>query len=509
VNRALIACAMAAVALAACSGEEPVPEPGHSETDAPAGPTNRIDIPPAVIQNLGITFAKVERRHVDRTLRMPGAFEPTADARRDYRAPLGGRVNFTVTQYAMVNAGDEIATIASADWRNLQAELGAQDTAVVERKADLAMAKAERLASEADIAMYPRRIEAYKPRLEALETHHKNLETTRDLWKARLTELEELSAKGAGKAGETAEARARLAEAEQLLSGEEEVHADLHREIGTLALAEETARNNLPVLQAAENAATARVTAAEKALELALRGAASTLGLGYEELKDDAWRKIDNLSIRAARPGIVMDWHASQGELVEAGESLFHVIDHSRLQFRARALQADLGRLDDGLNARVVPPVGGSLEGAEPAKGKVTLSPMADADARLIEVIVTFDSVPRWARAGISAELEVVWDEADEPELAMPNRALIRDGLETLFFVRDPADPNKVIRTVAETGPSDGRWTVVYFGVMEGSEVVLDGTYELKLTGGGKSTVKGHFHADGTFHAEGTPEPGG
>jgi hypothetical protein len=44
-------------------------------------------------------------------------------------------------------------------------------------------------------------------------------------------------------------------------------------------------------------------------------------------------------------------------------------------------------------------------------------------------------------------------------------------------------------------------------GVAAGDEVVLDGVYELKLTGSGKPQGAGHFHADGTWHADGTPEP--
>jgi hypothetical protein len=42
----------------------------------------------------------------------------------------------------------------------------------------------------------------------------------------------------------------------------------------------------------------------------------------------------------------------------------------------------------------------------------------------------------------------------------------------------------------------------------EGDEVVLDGVFELNLTGAGKPQGRGHFHADGTWHADGTPEPG-
>jgi multidrug resistance efflux pump len=502
----LFAFAIGTMLLAACTTEEPAPEPAHTEGGS-AAPTNRIDVPPAVRRNLGIEFGKVELRRVDRTIRLPGSFEVPPESQRVYRAPLGGRVSFKMTQYSQVKAGDEIATIASSEWRAMQRELGGLDTAVVEGKAELAVARTSREAAEADIAMYPRRISAYDPRLEVLEAHHRNLEATRDLWQKRLTELEELAAKNAARASELTEARSQLAEAVQALSGEEEVHADLHREIEMLKLAEEAARNNLPSLKAEEDAAAARVTAAEKAYDLALRGAASMLDLPYDAVKGDAWREIDAIPVRASAPGVLMDWHASEGELVEAGEQLGQVMDHRRLRFRARGLQADMSKLREGLQATVLPPAG--VTATEPATGVIALAPMADADVRLVDVVMTLEHAPQWARPGLSAELEIVWDPAAEPTLAIPNKALIRDGLDVVFFRRDSADPDKVVRLIAELGATDGRWTVIHTGVMEGSEVVTEGTYELKLTGAGKNTLKGHFHADGTFHAEGTPEPGG
>ena len=77
-------------ALAACRRQ--ADRPPAPAAEAPA-PTNRVDINPAVRQNLGITFARVERRNVARTLRVPGRFELLPEARREYRTMLAGRVD--------------------------------------------------------------------------------------------------------------------------------------------------------------------------------------------------------------------------------------------------------------------------------------------------------------------------------------------------------------------------------------------------------------------------------
>jgi membrane fusion protein (multidrug efflux system) len=500
--------AAAVLALSACTSDEP-PAEEHAEGTVPAGPTNRIDIPPAVVQNLGITFARVERRRVDRTLRIPGAFEVPPEAERVYRMPLDGRVTLLVTQYGRVQAGDAIAAVDSPQWRQMQQELDALDAAVAGRRAELVQTQAQRQQAADSIGFFAERIAAFDPQLAAIALHIENLAAARDLWQARVIELEDLMAKGAGKAADLAEARSQHTAAQGALSDEAETKAELERARAQVVIDEKLARTALPSLEAAEQAAAQLVSAAERSFDLSLRGATTTLGVDFSALKDNAWRALDTVTVRASTPGIVLDLDVRDGELLEAGDLLCLVLDDRRLRFRARGLQSDLGKLRDGLTGSVVPPAGGTMQDAAPAHGVITLAPMADADSRLVDVMMALDQAPPWARPGVGAELEIAWDPAADELLAVPSRALIRDGLDVLFFVRDPANPDKVIRTVAETGPTDGRWTVVYTGVMEGSEVVLDGTYELKLTGAGKSTLKGHFHADGTFHAEGTPEPGG
>ena len=65
------------ITLAGCSGADSA---AGSETTVAGSseppPTNRVDVPLAVRRNLGITFATVERRRVEQTLRVPGRFEP-------------------------------------------------------------------------------------------------------------------------------------------------------------------------------------------------------------------------------------------------------------------------------------------------------------------------------------------------------------------------------------------------------------------------------------------------
>ena len=135
-------------------------------------------------------------------------------------------------------------------------------------------------------------------------------------------------------------------------------------------------------------------------------------------------------------------------------------------------------------------------------RGKLKVGITGDPDHRTIELLLTPENSAAWAKPGVSAMLEVVVDGSASEELAIPASAVVRDELTHIYFRRDPRDSDKVIRMEADLGVNDGKWVVVNSGVKEGDEVVLDGVYELKLTGGGKPAGGGHFHADGSFHAE-------
>ena len=127
------------VLLTACDREV---DEGPMEAEETGGdqPTNRVDIPASVRSNLGITFAKVERRQVANTIRVPGSFELQPLARHEYRLMLPGRVEFKTDQFAEVKPGTPLYRFRSPRWLELQAQI------------DLARAALEQTRSKRDAA---------------------------------------------------------------------------------------------------------------------------------------------------------------------------------------------------------------------------------------------------------------------------------------------------------------------------------------------------------------------
>lgn len=452
-------------ALCGCEKKPAHSNPASGDAEAPA-PTNRVDINAAVRQNLGITFAKVESRNVGRTLRVPGRFELTPTARREYRVPAAGGVELLVQQYQSVDKGTPLYLLDSPRWRELQRELTDADAAV-----SLAQVGADSIG----------------PLVVAHEQHHTAIENSVALWTRRVTALEQLQSAGGARGEEVAQAQAALATARSDSAEAAETHVQL------------TARGR---------ESGAQLEAARSRRVILLEAAASLTGLPVAELLElDAgkprWQTMGHIEVRALSAGVVDGVHATSGAYVDQHAPVLVTVQPDQVRFRAHALQSDLGRLATGLPATVVAPLGGSLASTERVAGTLRLAPTADAERRTIELVMTpAGDVPLapWARAGVSAFLEVVVSGHGGEELAIPLACVARDGTQSIIFRRDPADPDKSIRMDADLGVDDGRWVVIKSGVAEGNEIVLDGVYQLMVATSGSITKGGHFHPDGTFH---------
>lgn len=440
-----LACAAVVAGMGACERPAPMEEKhteGGASPAAPA-PTNRVDIPSAVRQNLGITFATVESRKVTRTLRVPGRFELLPTARREYRAAVPGRVELLVSQYERVEQGQPLYRVESPEWRDLHERINA------------AMARAESMG----------------PLREAHHVHERSLANRVTLWRDRVDRLEELRAAGGGTASQVADARA------SLVTAEAELAEVLEKEAG---------------LEAEQRQVESELRSLVMRRDLLLASGGCAMG-GAKTDESMAY------TVCSLAPGAVEMLGVSSGGLAEANGLVLTVVQPERIRFRARGLQSDLGSLRDDLPVLIVPPQGGTVGIQDAMSGRLRLGLSADADERTVDLLIEPESILSWARAGVSAHAEITLEGGSE-ELAIPMSAVVRDGATPIIFRRDPANADKVIRMEADVGRSDGRWIEILSGVKAGDQVVLDGNYQLMLATSGSAPKGGHFHSDGTFH---------
>lgn len=445
----------------ACS-REPAPTLQAPPAAAPA-PTNRIAAPLAVRRNLGISFAKVERRPLGRTLRYPGHFELTPAATTEYRCPLVGRIEILVDEFERVAAGASLYRIDSPEWHELRREL---ETA----RAESELARV----TEASIA----------PLLAAHEAHHRELERKAQIWDERVVRLETL--KQAGNVGAEVLVAAQSAAAT--------AHADLAETLEKEA-----------EIEARANEARTRRESADARFELLLSRTASLAGLSRAELlevRDGAlgWRSLATVEVRATRPGVVVKRHAHSGSWLDRAAPVLTVVDPMQLRFRARALQGDLHAVRTATVATILSPDASAIANDRPIPGTVTLASIADLEQRSLDIIVAFGPVEDWPRAGLAGYAQIELPGNSPEALSIPLGCVVADGVDRILFRRDPADPDQLIRLEADLGIDDGRFVELRSGVKEGDEIVLDGVYPLLIATSGSIKKGGHFHPDGSYH---------
>jgi predicted small lipoprotein YifL len=457
---------IALVSLAACS-RKGAPTSGDPQAkEEKVAPTNRVDIPSAVRENLGITFAKVESRSVSRTIRIPGRFELIPDARREYRTMLEGKVEILVGQFEKVEPGRPLYRLDSPKWRLLQQDL---------------------TSAEASIRLASASVETIGPLRAAHKIHEQSLAETVKLLSERVAQLEKIREAGGGKSEELSQARISYTTTQAELADVMEKDADL---------------------EARSRQGVAELDSARARFDLLLRGAASLIGDTVQGLSTPAtteagaparWRTLETVEVRASAAGIVEALAVTNGAWVEQSSLVLSTVQPERIRMRARALQSDLIVFENGESAVIVPPRERGVDPKDVMRGPLVIGISANADERTFEVFVTPERLAPWAKPGVAASLEVAVAGGTE-ELAIPLSAIARDGLKSIIFRRDPKDADKVIRIEADLGVDDGRWIVVKSGVMENDEVVLDGVYQLMLATSSGAAKGGHFHADGTFH---------
>jgi hypothetical protein len=446
---------------AGCSREEPSGDPapqGQTST-----PTNRLQVPPEVVNNLGITFESATRGKLGVWRSIPGRLEVPEGKRFTLRSPAAARVLTTAARWQRVQAGDVLATLSSPDVPQIQRAL--------------ALATANGTRAEQELA-------AAGARLGESKGHARDTAAFAQASRTRLTDIEAQPAAGnALLAREVFESRRTVADtARSALDA-----AILRDELAAKVSGKQIERDQALLAVAEE-----------------LQRLATLTGLPVDELARQngdtpGWRSLTALAVRAPASGIVVEVHASVGETTETGGPLLELIDPSELRFRGHIPEADLAEFAAGNPVRI------ELPGRENAAIDAVLGaplPLADPTTRMILVEAAVPANSGTLAHGLSAVAHVRVREGANDEVLLSPRCIVQDGMETIVFRRDRTDPNVVIRTPIEVGARARHQVEVLSGLADNDTVVADGVHQLKQTGLGKAPPGVHFHADGTWHAE-------
>jgi len=157
--------------LPGCSPEQ---TGGDEQARAPTV-TNRLDVPPDVVNNLGITFEVATRGRLGVWRQVPGELEVPERSRWVLRAPARARVLSVASRWQAVEKDAEVATLTSPELQRVQAEIE----------------RAERTLERAT-----REVVAARARLAESETHVGEAESFEQVSRERLEELQALVKQG-------------------------------------------------------------------------------------------------------------------------------------------------------------------------------------------------------------------------------------------------------------------------------------------------------------------------
>lgn len=165
--------------------------------------------------------------------------------------------------------------------------------------------------------------------------------------------------------------------------------------------------------------------------------------------------------IAAPMDGLVIQRSVEPGSMVAPGSTLFRLVDPATLWIAARIDEALVGKVAEGMPARI------RLRNGEEHAGHVArISRQSDAATRELEVNVSFDAPP--ARFSIDQEAEVSILTGVERGPAVPVEALVRrDGRQGVMLLRDGRKEFRPVRVAA----SDGRLAIIAEGLDPGARL--------------------------------------
>ena len=210
-----------------------------------------------------------------------------------------------------------------------------------------------------------------------------------------------------------------------------------------------------------------------------LRSAESDVSASSERLQVYGGRKGagSTTTIRSPLGGTVIERHATAGEVVSEGSSLFMVSDLSQVWVVGRVYEQDVAA------ARIGAPAVVTLQ-AYPSKdwqGEVSyVSHILDPHSRTLAIRVELDNPDGTLRPGLFGKISLSPDGDGARRVAVISKSAVQrvDGQALLFVAT--GEPGVFRPAVVTLGAESQGKVEVRDGVLEGDEVVVSGAFTLK-----------------------------
>ena len=177
--------------------------------------------------------------------------------------------------------------------------------------------------------------------------------------------------------------------------------------------------------------------------------------------------ELSYAKVTAPIDGVIAERLVKEGNLIQPNETLFRIVDTSRLQAVLNVPERELATMQDGLPVSLR---ADALPGQDFTGVVDRVSPVVDAGSGTFRVTAMFDG-DSGLRPGMFGRVQVVYDQRADV-LTVPRAALLQDqGESAVFVVRD----DKAVRVPVQLGYINGELAEVREGLAEGEMVVTTG----------------------------------
>ncbi|MEA2088199.1 MAG: efflux RND transporter periplasmic adaptor subunit [Candidatus Caldatribacteriota bacterium] len=198
-----------------------------------------------------------------------------------------------------------------------------------------------------------------------------------------------------------------------------------------------------------------------------------------------AKKNLENTTLKAPFSGLITDISVKPGDYINSGREVAYIIDDSSYEIEVAVNEIDSLEIEVGQEVIIILDAfpGREFSGrvreihnyTQNVNGVVTLP-----------VTVQLDKADKQFKPGFSALVEIIIGRA-EGELLVPISALLdRKGQQMVVKVVD----NKPVFTPVKAGFSDGVYTAIEEGLVEGEEIVIN-VYEFAKAGSKNNSTQG------------------